>query len=479
MSEVILSVGIDVGTSTTSVVFSRLTLDNLAGSFSAPRIEITDKEVVYKSPAYETPLLRPETIDGSALRTLVLNEYTSAGFRPAEVRTGAAIITGETARAENAEQVLAALSELAGDFVVATAGPHLEAVLAARGAGADAYSAHVSDIVANLDVGGGTTNIAVYRFGRLMGTSCLDIGGRLVRVVGGQITHVSPSVRRLAEHMGMRLVAGENADVDRLTTLSRAMARQLAMAVCLATRDSIHTTLYTNNSTALPPGLSPGAISFSGGVADLIETQGSADPFRYGDIGPLLGVAIADDSAFGLVKRHQAAETIAATVVGAGIHTTEVSGSTIEFAQALLPLQNVPIVRIPDDLEAPETLSGEIEQRLRLLHPEKPDETVAVAFSGQCVKSFDDVRSTANAIIKGASAVLAGPNPLVIVLEHDRAKVLGQSLAMLRGRRDDVVCIDGVQTSSGDFIDIGHPVGAGRAVPVVVKTLVFNAVAEG
>lgn len=62
----------------------------------------------------------------------------------------------------------------------------------------------------------------------------------------------------------------------------------------------------------------------------------------------------------------------------------------------------------------------------------------------------------------------------MVVLESDRAKVLGQSLAVQRGRRDDLICIDSVQTANGDFIDIGTPVGAGRAVPVVVKTLVFN-----
>lgn len=473
VSEVILSVGIDVGTSTTSVVFSRLTLDNLAGAFSVPRIEITAKDVVHRSEVHETPLLSPEMIDGEALRALVTADYARAGIRPPDVHTGAAIITGETARAENAEQVLAALSQLAGDFVVATAGPHLEAVLAARGAGADAHSARVSDIVVNLDIGGGTTNIAAYRFGRLLGTSCLDIGGRLVRIAGGHVTHVTPSIRRLAESGGLGISPGQQADPDRLTSLARMMARQLAMALSLTTRDAVHASMYTNEGQPLKPEHSPGVISFSGGVADLIEAP-PGDPFRYGDIGPLLGQAIAEDSAFKLVARHEALETISATVVGAGIHTTEVSGSTIEFAQALLPLQNVPIMRVPDDREHPDTLAGEIAHGITTLHGERLTDLVAIAFSGQHVTSFDDVQRTAEAIIDGARPVLTGPNPLVIVLEHDKAKVLGQSLATLRGRRDDVICIDGVQATSGDYIDIGNPVGAGRAVPIVVKTLVFN-----
>lgn len=169
MSETVISVGIDVGTSTTELVFSRLTIENVAGAFVVPRISIVDKTVIYRSRIYLTPLINPELIDVDALRTIVEDEYRAAGVKPSDVHTGAAIITGETARADNAEQVLQALSELAGDFVVAAAGPLLEAVLAARGVGIDSWSRDNPQVIANLDVGGGTTNIAAYRFGRLLG----------------------------------------------------------------------------------------------------------------------------------------------------------------------------------------------------------------------------------------------------------------------------------------------------------------------
>ncbi len=474
MSETILSVGIDVGTSTTELVFSRLTIDNLAGASSVPRIQIVDKQIIYRSQIHNTPLVSPEVINTEALKRIVVDEYALAGVTPGQVRTGAAIITGETARAENAEQVLTALSELAGDFVVATAGPLLESVLAARGAGIDRYSETTGEVVANLDIGGGTTNIAVYQRGRLLGASCLDIGGRLVRVLDGQISYVSGPVQRLATASGIALAVPGPADLDRLRALARVMARQLAMAVHLVDPDAAHASLYTNAGTPLPAAMVPSVVSFSGGVADLIDSPRRDDPFRYCDIGVLLGWAIAEDSAFSLVRRHRGTETIGATVVGAGVHTTEISGSTIEYAAAVLPLQNVPIVRIPIELEAPETLAAAISERLHLLHPDQSDQSVAIAMSGSQATSFAEVQRTAQAVIAGARPVLDGPHPLVIVLEKDRAKVLGQSLAALRGRRDDVVCIDGVQTTSGDYIDIGTPVGAGRAVPVVVKTLVFN-----
>lgn len=474
MTETILSVGIDVGTSTTEVVFSRLTIENLAGAFSVPRIQIVDKEVIHRSQVYLTPLASAELVDVAALKQIVASEYTKAGITPDQVSTGAAIITGETARKENAAQVLAALSEMAGDFVVATAGPELESVLAARGTGIDTYSTMTSDVVANLDIGGGTTNIAVYRRGTLLGTSCLDIGGRLVKVTDGRISYIFRSVARLAADAGIPIAVGDAADVGRLSTLARVMARQLAMAVHLVEPDGLHGGMYTNDGRRLPPNVSPTELSFSGGVADLIDSSRDLDPFRYGDIGVLLGWAIADDTAFKLVKRHKGAETIAATVVGAGIHTTEISGSTIEYATGLLPMQNIPILRIAPDEEQPSLLAAAIERAIDLHHPDGRDETVAIAMSGQHAGSFQQVQETAEAIIRGARPILEGSHPLVVVLEADRAKVLGQSMAMQRGRRDDVICIDGVQTTSGDYIDIGSPVGAGRAVPVVVKTLVFN-----
>jgi ethanolamine utilization protein EutA len=475
MAETILSVGIDVGTSTTQVLFSRLTLENLAGPASVPRIQIVDKQVVFRSPIHETPLLSPDSIDAETLKRIVLGEYDRAEVRPDEVRTGAAIITGETARADNAAQVLAALSELAGDFVVATAGPHLESVLAARGAGIDLFSQHTSRTVANLDIGGGTTNIACYQRGRLVGATCLDIGGRLVRVRDGRVRYISTAMQRLAAASGIPLRVGDPVDIDRLRTLTRVMARQLAMAIHLVDADECHAGLYTNDGFPLPGAVVPGIVSFSGGVADLIDAPADTEPFRYDDIGVLLGRAISDDSAFRLVGRHQAAETIGATVVGAGVHTTEVSGSTIEFAAAQLPVRNVPTIRIREDHEGdPRAMAAEIGDGLHLLHPGQTDQTVAVCLSGAHASSFGEVRNTAEAIIEGARPVLEGPNPLVIVVELDRAKVLGQTLAALRGRRDDVICIDGVQTTDGDYIDIGTPIGAGRVVPVVVKTLVFN-----
>ena len=156
MHEVILSVGIDIGTSTTQLIFSRLTIENRASSYTVPRIDIVDKEVIYRSKIYFTPLRSATEIDAEAVKRIVREEYQAAGMTPEMLRTGAVIITGETARKENANEVLEALSDLAGDFVVATAGPDLESVLSARGAGTDALSKEKRTAIANVDIGGGT-----------------------------------------------------------------------------------------------------------------------------------------------------------------------------------------------------------------------------------------------------------------------------------------------------------------------------------
>ena len=195
MHEVILSVGIDIGTSTTQLIFSRLTIENRASSYTVPRIDIVDKEVIYRSKIYFTPLRSATEIDAEAVKQIVREEYQAAGMTPEMLRTGAVIITGETARKENANEVLEALSDLAGDFVVATAGPDLESVLSARGAGTDALSKEKRTAIANVDIGGGTSNIAVYEKGVLRGTCCLDIGGRLIKVENGRISYIFPRSR--------------------------------------------------------------------------------------------------------------------------------------------------------------------------------------------------------------------------------------------------------------------------------------------
>ena len=295
MSETLLSVGIDIGTSTTQLILSRLTLANRANPFSVPRIAIEDREVLYRSGIHFTPLLSDTVIDAEGVRAIVAEEYRKSGFAPEQVDTGAVIITGESARKENAREVLSALSQFAGDFVVATAGPDLESILAARGAGADEYSREHHTDVLHFDIGGGTSNLALYSHGELAATGCLDVGGRLIKLDReGTVTYVSPVLKR-GEMWASPPAVGQKAAPEGLEPVIRSMVEALEQAAGLRPgRDRLDA--FLTQGTRWEPRAVP-VVSFSGGVADCIYAP-PGDWKAYGDIGVLLGRAFAVSPAF-------------------------------------------------------------------------------------------------------------------------------------------------------------------------------------
>ena len=218
----LLSVGIDVGTTTTQVVFSRLTLQDTARPGQIPRIGITDKSVVYQSPIVFTPLADRETVDAARLTELVRREYAAAGVDPAQVETGAVIITGETAKKKNADEILRALAGLAGEFVVTVAGPHLESLIAGRGAGAAAYSQEHFARVTNVDIGGGSANSALFQAGALAAAAAMNYGGRIVEIehATGRVRHLAEPALAILADLGLRLAVGDApslADLRRFT----------------------------------------------------------------------------------------------------------------------------------------------------------------------------------------------------------------------------------------------------------------------
>ena len=271
MKQEIYSAGIDIGTSTTQLIFSKITIENMANAYSVPRISIVDKEVIYRSSIYNTPLIGSTEIDAKKIREIVMGEYKKAGFRTEDLSTGAVIITGETARKKNASEVLSALSNMAGDFVVATAGPDLESVLAAKGAGTDTLSKEQDCSIANVDIGGGTSNIAIYRHGVLAATSCLDIGGRLIRIEHGRVSYIYDRLQKILLQQGIQIQTGEAADEQKLRKICDYMATQLAEALNLKARSPEHDAFYTNQGTAVSDQIMIQALTFSGGVADCIE----------------------------------------------------------------------------------------------------------------------------------------------------------------------------------------------------------------
>ncbi len=473
MQEKILSVGIDIGTSTTQLVFSHITIENTASSFSVPRIKIVDKEIIYRSDIYFTPLINQIKIDGNEIREIIQFEYKKANVLPEDVKTGAVIITGDTARKENANEVLQNLSMFAGDFVVATAGPDLEGIIAGRGAGADKISKEEKAYVANIDIGGGTSNISLFKNGEVMDTGCLDIGGRLIKIdSNNKIYYIYDKVKILADSVGVKLEIGDTADVDKIRKVAKAMAGILEESVSVKQRGNIYEKMLTNKG--IKDGYKIEYITFSGGVADYVYNEDYSNPFKFGDMGVLLGEEIVKSNLLKNLKVKRSAETIRATVVGAGTHTTDISGSTITYSKDIFPIKNIPILRLTvEDEENYNTVDNKIKEKIKWFSVEKESQMVAIALKGPRSPSFVEIQNLAKKIINGASELISKGYPMIIIVENDIAKVLGQTINSSI-KTNDIVCIDSIRVESGDYIDIGKPLINGNVLPVVIKTLVFN-----
>ena len=390
-------------------------------------------------------------VDGDKIRTIVEQEYKNAGISRQDVDTGAVIITGETSRKENAKAVLDALSEYAGDFVVATAGPDLESVLASRGAGATAYSQQTGKRVFHMDIGGGTANLALIEDGKIVCTDCLNVGGRLIKCTEtGRITYISPVLDGLCPFS-----VGDMVTETDLMPVAQMLTETLEMAAGLRPATDLLIRLRTAELGHFQGCFVENAvISFSGGVADCIETD--HPPFAFGDVGPILGRAIRKSKL--CEKEYRlGAETIRATVIGAGCHSAQLSGSTVFLQNVLLPLKNRPVVSV---LAEELSVQG-IRQKLA-----GQDTLSVLALPEFPHPSYSQLKTIAAILAEAAQ------DPILICVEQDMAKALGQAIALCRTPGDGILCIDRVRLKNGDYLDVGNPIGP--ALPVVVKTLILE-----
>ena len=451
MSDILRSVGLDVGTTSTQMIFSELTVENKASGFAVPEMEIARRDIRYRSPVYFTPLLDESHVDAEALRELVAEEYRKAGIRRESVDTGAIIITGETSRKENARAVLDALSDFAGEFVVATAGPDLESVLAAKGAGAVDYSQRTGKTVLHMDIGGGTSNLALIRDGKIERTGCLNVGGRLLKFDdGGTVTYVSPVLDGLCG-----LKPGGKASPGQVKTVAEILTRALEMAAGLREETHLLEQLTTREAGRFDPCREKElVVSFSGGVADCIE---KALPWlEFGDLGPILGQTIRESRLCG-GEFTLGSETIRATVIGAGCHSAQLSGSTVFHQNVPFPLKNVPVVSLTD-------ISREAIRR----ELGKQEDSAILAFPGMNSPGYREVAAMAEEIAAGTDG------KALICLEQDMAKALGQLLRQRFLKERNIVVIDEIRVEDNNFVDFGKPVMNGLVIPVVVKTLLFG-----
>lgn len=490
----ITSVGIDLGTSTTKMIISRLRLGKRSGSFMLPRVVIAERVLMYSSPLYETPFKNPDEIDMERVFAILQHEYDQAGFQLADIKSGAVIITGETANKRNAQQIVHKLAERAGDFVVATAGADLEAVLAGRGSGALARSTHIRGTVANIDIGGGTANTVLFHRGKILGTWTFHVGGRLIRLnAQGEILQVSASLKPWLAANQYSLQTGMRITLDELQRILSRMARDMLAFLAGKGRSAAANRLILGEPSETVPPIDE--LMISGGIGHLLDQP---EPLQlrqaaaYEDIGPLLAHTLKQELELGNYPFHLISpqETVRATVIGAGMQSTEISGATVHVDPALLPIRNLPVLKLEltelilsdaehlkpaliDAMELGRTLFEQASSPPLATDHAAP--LFALSITGLSYCSYASLQVLADQLIHAYKHYFPHSTIMVILCENDMAKALGQSLSKRCRGLPKVLCIDQVTVDYGDYIDLGIPIKpySEPMIPVVIKTLAF------
>jgi ethanolamine utilization protein EutA len=467
----LLSVGVDIGSSTSHLVFSRIVLERLDS-----RYVVTEREAFYQSDILLTPYAEEGAIDAAALGAFIEQQYAEAKVDPDEIETGALILTGVAVRRSNARRIGELFAKQAGKLVAVSAGDSLETVMAAYGSGAVARSIRDSDTVMNVDVGGGTSKIAVCQNGKVIALTALDIGARLVCLdESGKIIRIEEAGRRFAAELGATLLLGDALPND----LARALAAQMADALFVAMRGDTPSAGGTE-LLRLEPLAYRGridAVTFSGGVSEYIYGRES---HSFGDLGSLLAVEIRTRVAHWGPALERPSEGIRATVIGASQYTTQVSGSTIYVSpMEALPLRNVPVIApaLPLDGETIDSaaVAAAVRQVLRRLDLDRGDNPVAVFVPWRGSATFQRLDAFCRGVAGGLSDILARGHPLVLAGDGDVGGLIGIHLREEMKLASPIVSIDGLELKEFDFIDIGAILESSGAVPVVIKSLIFPA----
>ncbi len=466
------SVGIDIGSSTSHLMFSKLIMRRKSIENSS-EFEVVVRQVLYRSPILLTPYFDPDTIDTDVLAAFVHKSYEEAGITPGAVDTGAVICTGEAVRKHNSENIIRMLSAQGGRFVCATAGPYLEGILGAHGSGAVLRSCTNGNGM-NVDMGGGTTKIAIVQEGEVVEVMAINVGARLIAWdEKNRIVRLEEAGRRIAGSMGHELKLGDSISAEQ----KRAMAENMADILFEVLRRDAYSPLARGLVISGPLKYDGpvNEISFSGGVAEYIYDY---DRHDYGDLGPLLGAAVRARLTGLGIPVAGSAERIRATVIGASQYTVQVSTSTIFISRpGLLPLLDLQVVPAylpadPTELtrEAVENSVSRGFNRLDVAHRDLG--RIALALIGPIIPTYESIKAVCDGIVSGMRAI--NGQPWAIILTADVAGLVGFMLQREYQPTPDIVVVDGITVGELNFVDLGEPLESVEAIPVVVKSLVFD-----
>lgn len=459
------SVGIDIGSSTSHLMFSELLIGY--PSFHKRQPQVLERRVIGRSPILLTPFSGSWNIEAEPIKDLLDSTYQAAGLTREHVDTGAVIITGEAARRENARKIAEIFSDEAGRFVVATAGPTLETTMAAHGSGAVHKSREEELTLLNIDIGGGTTKISLINRGRIWDTTVINLGSRVVAYEGNDsLTRVEKAGDRFLQAIGHKLTIGGTITEDIRTSLAARMARVLfdVLARQKAPWDDLYVTRPLHDLPRLD------GILFSGGVSEFIYGREKAS---YGDLGLYLGLEVREQAEIRGYRIIDAGEGIRATVIGASQYTVQLSGETIFMPDgASLPFRNLRVFVVHVDWESPvaERAAQAVRKTLRTRDPEVCGTPFVLAFSSPPFLGYGAAQDLAKGIDRALAGIAREDRPQMLVFEQNVGQVVGGILAS----KWHIPCVDEVSLSELDFIDVGELVDGETFVPVVVKSLAFG-----
>jgi ethanolamine utilization protein EutA len=459
------SVGIDIGSSTSHLMFSRLLIGYPSVLQRKPIV--LERNVIARSPILLTPFSGDWNIEAGPLKELVDATFKEAGLRRDDIDTGAVIITGEAARRDNAAKIAELFADESGKFVCATAGPTLETIMAAHGSGAVLESRAQGATLLNIDVGGGTTKISVIDNGVIRATTAVNVGARLVAHNGAdEIIRLEKAGRRFLVDLGKDLDFGSKVPPELRARLAARMARALFDA--LMTGIAPWPDFFVTPALGELPKIE--GVLFSGGVSEYIYARENSS---FGDLGPYLGREIRREAAERGLHILEAGEGIRATVIGASQYTVQLSGETIFIPEEMeLPVRNLRVFVVRADWEAPitERVEAAVTRALDARDPEVRGTPFALAFSTPAFVGYGSAQDMAKGIDRAFARLAADDRPVALVFGQNVGQVVGGMLAT----KWNMPCIDEVTLSELDFIDVGEVVPDEGFVPVVIKSLAFG-----
>ncbi len=459
------SVGIDIGSSTSHLMFSRLLIGYPSVLQRKPIV--LERNVIARSPILLTPFSGDWNIEAGPLKELVDATFNQAGLAREDIDTGAVIITGEAARRDNAQKIAELFSDETGRFVCATAGPTLETIMAAHGSGAVLKSREQGLTLLNIDVGGGTTKVSIIDSGRIRATTALNVGARLLAHDTEEcIVRLEKAGRRFLRDLGTNLDFGAKLSGDLKKRLAKRMAQALFDAMMTGAEPwcDFHVTAPLGE---LPP---IDGILFSGGVSEYIYGREAA---RFADLGPYLGRAIRNEAEKRGFNILEAGEGIRATVIGASQYTVQLSGETIFIPQSMaLPVRNLRVFVASVDWQAPvaERTAAAVRKPLVERDEEVRGAPFVLAFSTPPFSGYGSVLEMARGIDQALESLPLEDRPVALVFVQNIGQVVGGMLSA----KWNMPCIDEVSLSELDFIDVGEVVQGEGFVPVVIKSLAFG-----